>query len=297
MQVVGGQYPALLAQGYLLFNPKRKENHVNLKKTLIVLDLETTGIWIDNDRIIDIAMIKCYVDGKQETYIKKVNPGIPIPARVTQLTGITDEDVKDAPAFKDIAPEVFEFLKDCDFAGFNVDKFDLPLLEREFRDAGIKFEWQKRKTYDAQKVYHLNEKRDLQAAYNFYCQKILNNAHSALCDAQATLEILRAQTIKYGKEGEIESLGQFNYIKKTEFYDQERKFRWWNGKLYMMFGRYAKKYSLQDIVKKDPDYLEWIISADFSAEIKLLVEEALKGKFPEYKDGFSDDLFESGNKS
>ena len=249
--------------------------------TLVILDLETTGTWIEKDKIIEIAMIKCFVDGKKEVYDKRVNPQIPIPKIVSELTGIVDDDVRLAPVFKDIGNEVLNFIGSADLAGFNIERFDLPLLERELVEVGLKFNWQKLKIYDAQKVYHLNEKRDLSSAYKFYCNKNLGNAHSALADTEATLEILSAQAFKYGKgEDDIKILGSFNYKNNVEFFDGEKKFRWWNGKLYMMFGKYAKQYSLQEIVKKDPKYLEWIISANFSEEVKALVENALKGQFP-----------------
>ncbi|HBO97921.1 MAG TPA: DNA polymerase III subunit epsilon [Candidatus Omnitrophica bacterium] len=255
---------------------------MKLSHALVVLDLETTGIWVERDKIIEIAMVKSFPDNHTETYLKKVNPGVPIPAVISQLIGITDADVKDAPAFKDIAQEVLQFIGDSDLAGFNIEKFDLPLLEREVREANLQFNWRTHKVYDAQRVYHLNEKRDLYAAYKFYCDKDLNNAHSALADAQATLEILEAQVAKYGDgDASVEHLGQYRYRSTEEFYDKEKKFRWWNGKLYMMFGKYANKYTLQEIVQKDRSYLGWILSAQFSEEVKELVENALNGRFPQ----------------
>ncbi|MCK5179778.1 MAG: 3'-5' exonuclease [Candidatus Omnitrophica bacterium] len=257
---------------------------MKLSNTLVVLDLETTGIWVDRDKIIEIAMIKCAPDGTRQTYEKRVNPGMPIPEVVSELTGITNEDVKDAPAFKDIAGEVLAFVEGCDIAGFNVCRFDFPLLQREICDAGLKVNWDGTKTYDAQKVFHLNEKRDLTAAYNFYCHKNLENAHSALADTQATLEILEAQVVQYGEEEQaLESLDRFDYKQTAEFLDDERKFRWWNGKPYMMFGKYARKNSLQEIARMDPGYLEWILSAKFSEEVKTLVSNALQGRFPVFE--------------
>jgi DNA polymerase-3 subunit epsilon len=253
-----------------------------ITKPLVVLDLETTGTWIDRDKIVEIAMIKSYPDGAKETFHKLINPGIPIPPVASQLIGIKDDDVKDCPLFKDFANPILKFIGDCDLAGFNIERFDLPLLEREMSEAGVEFRWQRLKIFDAQKVYHLNEKRDLAAAYQFYCTKTLENAHSAMADTQAALEILSAQVDKYGNGAkELSVLSAFDYKSNAEFYDEERKFRWWNGKLYMMFGKYAKQYSLQELVKKDRGYLEWIVSANFSDEIKALVEEALQGKFPE----------------
>src|ERR1700691_3723790 len=185
----------------------RNECVMKLTKPLVVLDLETTGIWIEKDRIIEIGMVKVSPDGKQETYSTKVNPCMPIPAVVTELTGITDADVKDAPAFGSIAGKVVAFLEGCDLGGFNVERFDLPLLAREFSDAGIKFDYANRTVYDAQKVYHLHERRDLSAAFAFYCQKDLKDAHSATADAQATLAILEAQLKRYtDNHEEIEGL-------------------------------------------------------------------------------------------
>ena len=257
---------------------------MQLKNKLVVFDLETTGTWVEKDKIVEIGIIKCDLDGTRETYLKRVNPGIPIPKVVSELIGIYDKDVCDELPFKSIANEVLEFIGDSDLAGFNVERFDLPLLQREMEEAGLAFNWRKHQIYDAQKVYHLNEKRDLTAALQFYCNKKLENAHSALADTEATLDILIAQAEKYGKdEPSIEALAEFDYKKTADFFDAHRKFRWWNGKLYMMFGKYAKIYSLQELVKKDRGYLEWVLSANFSEDVKELIEDTLKGKFPSFQ--------------
>jgi|GEM_PF-132972 len=259
-----------------------KEPFMKLTRPLVILDLETTGTWIEKDRIIEVGMIRCEPDGSRETFIRRVNPGMPIPPVVTEVTGIHDADVKDAPYFSVIAQEVLRFLDGADIGGFNVERFDLPLLAREFKDAGLKFEWQNRAIYDAQKIYHLHEKRDLTAAYGFYCNKELVDAHSALADSEATLEVLSSQVTRYGKGSEgIESLRDFNYRQHSEFFDAGRKFRWWNGDLYMMFGKYARRESLKDVAQKDRKYLEWILTQDFSDEVKDLIEGALEGHFPE----------------
>ena len=259
-----------------------KENGMRLTKPLVILDLETTGIWIEKDKIIEVAMIRCLPDGTKINYEKYVNPGMPIPAIVTQVTGIKDADVKDAVRFREIAPEVLRFLDDADLGGFNLERFDLPLLEREFSECGMKFEWAKRSIYDAQKIYHLHERRDLSAAYAFYCGKELKDAHSALADTQAALDVLAAQVTKYGNGSDtIEALREFDYRKRTEFQDVDRKLRWWNGELYMMFGKYNRKACLRDIAKTDRPYLEWILTQDFSDEVKDIIEQALEGHFPE----------------
>lgn len=254
---------------------------MKIERPLIVFDLETTGTWIEKDRIIEIAIIKLLPSGERQTYHQRVNPLMPIPAVVEQLTGISNDDVKNEPSFQMIAQQVVDFIADSDVAGFNVEKFDIPLLERELHDVGIAFTFAGRVVYDAQKVFHLNEKRDLTAAYSFYCGKPLEGAHGALADTSATLEVLQAQISKYGgEEASIDFLNQFNYREQTEFFDAEKKFRWWNGDLYMMFGKYAKKESLKTIVRNDPGYLQWMLSKDFSEEIKELISNALRGHFP-----------------
>lgn len=254
---------------------------MQVSKPLVVLDLETTGTWIEKDRIIEIAMIKVKPDNTEETFETKVNPCMPIPPVVSELTGIKDEDVKNAPAFATIASSIVAFIGDADLAGFNAERFDIPLLNREFNDAGIKFEISGRVIVDAQKVYHLHQKRDLSAAYLFYCQKDLKDAHSALADTRATLDILERQISLYGKGNEhIDALKDFNYKQTSEFFDNERKFRWWNGDLYMTFGKYAKKESLRVVAQKDPGYLNWILDKDFNEDIKSMIQDVLKGQHP-----------------
>lgn len=254
---------------------------MKITNPFVVFDLETTGTWIEKDRIIEIAMVKLLPSGEKEVFHSRVNPLMPIPLVVQQLTGITDQDVKDEPVFKMIVKDVLAFMEGADLGGFNVDKFDLPLLEREINDAGIPFSAAGFKVYDAQKVFHLNEKRDLTAAYAFYCGKPLQGAHGALADTEATVEVLQAQIERYGAgDVALEMLGQFQYREQPDFFDADRRFRWWNGELYMMFGKYAKKESLREVAKKDPGYLSWMLSKDFSGDVKVLVEDALKGKFP-----------------
>ena len=257
---------------------------MKITKPLVIFDLETTGTWIGKDKIVEIGMVKVMPDGRKEDYLKRVNPGMPIPPNVSRIINIVDEDVKDAPPFKDIAEDVLKFIGDSDLAGFNAQKFDIPILEREMIEAGLSFHWKNRDIYDAQKVYHIHEKRDLTAAYQFYCDKKLETAHSALGDATATMEILDAQIKRYGStEQGIESLKDFKYERSSDYFDKERKFCWWNGELYPTFGKYGKKKHLKDIAEEDRNYLEWILAKDFSDEVKTLISEALKGEFPESK--------------
>ena len=254
---------------------------MKLTKSVIVFDLETTGLWVEKDRIIEIGMIQCLPEGGRRTFTRRVNPGIPIPEQVAALTGISDEDVKGEPFFKDIVKDVLDFIGDSDFGGFNVERFDLPLLEREVFDVGLRLEWRHRTIYDAQKIYHIHEKRDLKAAYRFFCDKDLVNAHSAVDDAEAALEILESQIKKYGGGNEyLESLIDFDYEPMGAFFDDERKFRWWNGELYPAFGKYGRKHSLKEIVQKDAAYVQYLAGTDFDAKVKTMLQEALAGKFP-----------------
>jgi len=255
---------------------------MKLTRPLVVLDLETTGTWVEKDKIVEIGMVKLLPDGSRKDYVKRVNPGIPIPINVSRIIEITNEDVKDAPMFKDIAREVLDFIGDSDIGGFNILRFDLPVLEREFFEAGISFHWHNRNIYDAQKIYHIHEKRDLTAAYQLYCGKTLDKAHSALGDAEATLEILDAQVKRYGSAEEgIESLRDIDYEGSNVYFDKERKFCWWNGRLYPTFGKYKRKKDIKGILEEDPSYLEWVLNSDFSEEIKAMIRDALSGKFPE----------------
>jgi len=257
---------------------------MKLSHPLVVFDLETTGTWIEKDKIVEIGIIKYLPNGSKETYVKRVNPGIHIPESASNIHGIRDEDVKNLPIFSEIAREVIDFIGSCDIGGFNVERFDLPILEREMIEAELKFERGNRVIYDAQKIYNIYEKRTLTAAYKFYCDKILENAHSALDDANATLEILKEQVNKYGApEDGIESLRGIDYERSLDYFDKERKFKWWNGQLYPMFGKHARRNSIRQIVKKDRNYLNWILSKDFSEEVKSMIKNALAGTFPTQK--------------
>jgi DNA polymerase-3 subunit epsilon len=258
---------------------------MKLTRPFVVLDLETTGTWIEKDRIVEIGMVKLMPDGSRLDFVKRVNPGMPIPANVSRIINITDDDVKDAPPFKEIAREAFEFIGDADVGGFNILRFDLPVLEREFLHADLSFHWRQRTVYDAQKVYHIHEKRDLTAAYQLYCNKALDKAHSALGDAEATVEIFDAQIKKYGEPDQgIMSLKDFDYDRSSAYFDRERKFCWWNGELYPTFGKYGKKKHIKEILKNDRPYLEWILSADFSEEVKALMQDVLDGKLPQHSE-------------
>lgn len=170
---------------------------LNLRRPLVVFDLETTGVSVTHDRIVEICLLKVFPDMREEIRTYRINPGIPIPAGATAVHGISNADVADKPSFKSMAPELHAYLRDCDFGGFNSNKFDFPMLVEEFFRAGIEFDVRACKFIDAQRIYHMKEPRTLSAAYEFYCSRDLENAHSAEADTVATWEIIRAQMNKY----------------------------------------------------------------------------------------------------
>ena len=259
----------------------KPSSDMKLLRPLVVLDLETTGTWIEKDRIVEIAMVRVAPSGERTSYKARVNPGMPIPPRVSEIIGIRDEDVKNCPPFSKVASEVLAFIGEADLGGFNVERFDLPVLERELFDAGHKFDWRTRTLFDAQRIYHLHEKRTLKAAYQFYCSKELIDAHTAMADTEASLEILEAQITRYGNpEQGLESLRDMKYERMDDYFDAEKKFRWWNGELHPTFGKYGKRVSLKEIAKKDPTYLQWMLTTDFPDPVKGMLRGILQGKFP-----------------
>lgn len=235
---------------------------LHLKNPIVFFDLETTGINIANDRIVEIAILKVNVDGSEESYCYKVNPEIPIPKVTSEIHGIYDEDVKDAPTFKELGKTLAKIMEGSDIAGFNSNKFDVPLLAEEFIRADIDFDMKKRKFVDVQTIFHKMEKRTLTAAYKFYCDKDLNNAHSAEADTKATYEVLKAQLDRYEElENNIEFLNDFSsfnrnadFIGRIIFNDK--------GVEVFNFGKYKGK-SVEEVLKKDPSYYGWMMNGDF----------------------------------
>lgn len=240
---------------------------LNLKRPLVVFDLETTGMNITRDRIVEICLLKIFPDDKEEMRTYLINPGIPIPPEVTEIHGIKDEDVKDKPGFKEISNELNNFLKDCDFGGFNSNKFDFPMLVEEFYRAGIEFDVEKRKFIDAQRIYHFKEPRNLKAAYRFYCNKELENAHSAEADTLATWSVLKAQLEKYDDiPHDIEGLHRMSG--QNNLADLAGRFIYSNdGEVLFNFGKHKGK-KLKDILAQEPGYYNWMMEGDFSMQTK-----------------------------
>ncbi|RPD37877.1 3'-5' exonuclease [Chitinophaga barathri] len=245
---------------------------LQLTRPLAVIDLETTGTNVATDRIIEIAVIKVMPDRSVQNKVKRINPGMPIPAASTAIHGISDDDVKDAPLFKQVANEFRQFLEHCDIAGYNSNRFDIPMLVEEFLRAGQTFEVENRRFVDVQKIFHLMEKRTLSAAYKFYCDKDLINAHSAEADALATFEILEAQLVRYESQlkADVDALAAFT--KEDEYVDFARRIVMQNGVEMFNFGKYKGK-AVRDVLKSEPQYYDWMMKADFPLNTKQKLTE------------------------
>jgi DNA polymerase-3 subunit epsilon len=240
---------------------------LHLKRPLVVFDLETTGTSVNLDRIVEFSFIKVMPEGTETIKTLRFNPGIPIPLEVSLIHGIYDDDVKEAPMFKIKAKELAEEFMGCDFAGFNSNKFDFPLLVEEFLRAGVEFDVENRKFVDAQRIFHMMEQRTLTAAYKFYCNKELINAHSAEADTIATLEVLKAQIERYESlENDVEFL--HNFTKQDKNVDLAGRIIYnKDGIPVFNFGKHKGKV-VQEVFKTDFGYYDWMMNGDFAEDTK-----------------------------
>ncbi|MDR0680523.1 MAG: 3'-5' exonuclease [Dysgonamonadaceae bacterium] len=240
---------------------------LNLKNPIVFFDLETTGINIVSDRIVEISYLKVHPNGDEESKTKRINPEMPIPPQSTQIHGITDEDVKDAPTFRTIAKSLASQIEGCDLAGYNSNRFDIPLLAEEFLRAGVDIDLMKRKFVDVQTIFHKKEQRTLAAASKFYCDVDLENAHSAEADTKATYEVLKAQLDRYPDlKNDIAFLSEYSsYTNNVDFagrivYNEKKQ-------EVINFGKYKGRL-VEDILREDPGYYSWIIQGDFTLHTK-----------------------------
>lgn len=256
---------------------------LKLKNPVVVLDLETTGMNIVTDRIVEIALLKINVDGSEEEKLMLINPEMPIPPEVSLIHGITDEDLKDKPTFREVAKTLAKFIEGCDLCGFNSNRFDIPLLAEEFLRADVDIDFKKHKFIDVQAIFHKMEKRTLAAAYKFYCNKELVDAHSAMADTKATYEVLKAQLDMYqGTEFEdakgnktfpivndVEKLSEFSaYDQNVDFvgrivYDE-------NGVEVFNFGK-NKGIPVEKVLKEQPGYFGWMLDSEFPLYTKKVL--------------------------
>lgn len=241
---------------------------LNLKNPLVFFDLETTGTNINSDRIVEICYLKVYPNGNEETKTLRINPEMHIPEASSAVHGIYDEDVADCPKFKDVAKNIASDIEGCDLAGFNSNRFDIPVLAEEFLRAGVDIDLMKRKFVDVQVIYHKLEQRTLSAAYKFYCDKNLEDAHTAEADTRATYEVLKAQLDRYADvlENDINFLSNYScYSRNVDFAgrivynDQDVEV--------FNFGKY-KGVPVKEVLQKDSGYYSWIMQGDFTLNTK-----------------------------
>ncbi len=251
------------------------ERLLPLERPLVVFDTETTGINARSDRIVEIACVKLHPDGRREVWVRRLNPGIPIPAASTAIHGISDADVAGSPRFAEVARELAEFLANADLAGYNITGFDLPVLRIEFLRAGILFEISQRRLLDAQRIFFAREPRHLAAAARFYCGLDHHGAHGALADAEMTLDVLVGQFQKY--EDLPRAIGQLHELfcaGLDQDMDPEGRFRLVNGQPTVNFGRNRGR-RLKDMSREEPGFLHWILKGDFAAPVKEIARRFL----------------------
>lgn len=246
---------------------------INLKNSLLFLDLETTGLNVATDRIVEICVLKVNPNGTHEVKTRRINPTIPISPEAQAIHGISNEDVANEPTFKEIAKSLANWMEGCDFAGYNSTRFDIPMLAEEFLRAGIDFDFRKRKMIDVQNIFHKMEQRTLKAAYRFYCDKDLVNAHSAEADTIATYEILEAQLDKYSEDlkNEVQFLSDFSA--KSHFVD-------YAGRIILNdkdepvfnFGKH-KGRRVTEVLTAEPSYYDWMMKGDFTLDTKKVLTD------------------------
>lgn len=246
---------------------------LNLKKPIIIFDLETTGIDSAKDRIVEISLVKVMPDGTKDIKTRRINPEMPIPPESTAVHGISDDDVKDCPKFREIAKSLAAYIEGCDFAGFNCNKFDLPVLAEEFLRADVDIDLKRHKVIDVQNIFHKLEQRTLVAAYKFYCQKELNNAHSAEADTLATYEVLLAQIERYPDDlkNDVEFLA--DYSSRSQFVDFAGRIVYDdNGVEVFGFGKH-KGQSVAKVFREEPSYYSWMMNGDFPKYTQKVITE------------------------
>jgi len=249
-----------------------------LDRPLAVFDIESTGINPRTDRIIELSIVKIMPKGDREVISFRCNPGIPIPAEASAIHGISDADVANDPLFKTIAPEVYRVFETCDLAGYNIIRFDIPILIEEFLRASINFDLAGRRIIDAQRIFHKREPRDLKAALAFYCNELYLDGHRAETDALATVRVLEGQFERYSDlPRNMNDLDKYCDLRDPSWVDRDGKLRWTNREITINFGR-KKGEKLIDLARNDPGFLKWMLKGDFASDTKAIVAKILEGK-------------------
>jgi DNA polymerase III subunit epsilon len=252
---------------------------MQLAAPLTFLDLETTGIFPETDRVVEIAAITLHPDGRIVRYQQLINPEIPIPPEATKVHGITDEDVREAPTFRALSGGLYRALLGRDIGGFNVGRYDLRMLAAEFRRVDKVYDPEQVRVVDVMRIFHIHERRDLTAAVRFYLAQE-HDGHRAMRDIQATIHVLGAQLDKYGLPASVAELEAYCRNQSPDWLTRDGRIAWRNGSPCITFGRHAG-CSLQQLADDEPAYLQWILQNEFAADVKFLISEALDGRFPE----------------
>lgn len=255
---------------------------VPLKRPIIFFDLETTGLDHKYDRVIEIGAVKIHPDGRRETYTQRINPQMRISAEISALTGITNEAISEAPTFAQAAQQIASFFADADLGGYNVARFDVKVMIEEYKRAGMNFKAEERAIVDSQVIFHQKEKRDLAAAYKYYCNKDLKAAHSAQADIDATVDVFLSQIDRYPDlPRDLQELHKFCRGNQDRFVDSEGKFFWRDGEAVFNFGKF-KSQTLRQVAQVNPEYLHWVISPErqFPQDVIDICYKAMRGEFP-----------------
>ncbi len=269
---------------------------IKLDRNLIFFDVESTGLNVVRDRIIQIAMIKVHKNGAPEEHFSTlVNPGIPIPEESSAIHGITAKDVANKPTFRQIAQKIFDFIGDGDLAGYNSNRFDVPILLEEFARAGLRFDISKRRMIDVQRIFYIMEPRTLKAAYKFYCNRELEGAHDALNDVKATIEVFKGQLQMYEGVDLVDDNGVTKAPIKNDigvlhtltndqsFVDVTQRLKYGaDGRVYFNFGKYIGQ-EVSAVLKAERNYANWIIEKDFSVQVKEYIRKAMREIDPNFK--------------
>lgn len=255
-------------------------SELKLERPLIVFDIESTGTVVTRDRIVELSVIKFFPDGRREEVTRRINPEMPIPEGASKIHGIYDEDVKDAPPFSVIAQNLYKYFENCDLGGYNIVGFDIPLLIEEFKRAGLDFSMTDRRVVDGFRIFCKLYPRTLTAAYKLFCGKDLENAHSALADTEATIEVLAGQLARHPElPRDMAGLHDFCIQRDPDVLDEGRRFKWSGDEVIVNFGKNYGK-TLKAIAAEDPGFLRWILRSDFSMDVKKIAGDALSGVFP-----------------
>lgn len=251
-----------------------------LERPLVFFDIESTGTNPYRDRIVEIAVIKVMPDGSRQEVVRRINPSMPIPAGASAVHGIYDADVADCPTFDVIAHNLYNYLEGCDLAGYNIVKFDVPMLQEEFKRCNLELNMRDRKLIDVFNIFCRLYPRNLSAAYKFFCGGDLEDAHSALADTDATVAVLLGQLAKHPElPREMAGLAEFSAARDADFVDSEGRLKFSGEEVVINFGKNSGR-RLRELAEEDPGFLRWMLRSDFSDEVKEIIKNALTGEFP-----------------